>query len=172
MDFVELCYGLFIPFWVYRYQMPYIRGETNRAQTFQETPLFSKQLHKINSQLKLGLTVMKPFFLWLILQKYHNIFAIYQFAPPHYGVENFGPYRPCPNNTLCSLGFVCLFWSTHPHYGVCIIPCLSPDCVHSVHPCLPCLETSFQSDSGSVRFLFGSRKAPCCIRCLHSGHHC
>ena len=103
---------------------------------------------------------------WLL----HMLFI--KLSPPPYGLKNVGPYRPCPNNTPCSLGLVCLFWSTHPHYGVCIIPCLSPDCVHSVHPCLPCLETSFQSDSGSARFLFGSRKTPCCIRCLHSGHHC
>ena len=72
-------------------------------------------------------------------------------------VEKVGPYRPCPNNTPCSLGLVCLFWSTHPYYGVCIIPCLSPDCVPSVHPCLPCLK---------------SREVLCCICCLHSGHHC
>ena len=54
---------------------------------------------------------------WLLRMLFINC------PPPPYGLEKVGPYRPCPNNTPCSLGFVCLFWSTHPHYGVCIIPC-------------------------------------------------
>ena len=119
----------------------------NQSVSFPFLPLLSSSLFVCRA-CGSGYSMLAP---WLL----HMLFI--KLSPPPLWVEKVGPYRPCPNNTPCSLGLVCLFWSTHPHYGVCIIPCLSPDCVHSVHPCLPCLK---------------SREVLCCICCLHSGHHC